>query len=217
MVFKFDLSSIPANTHIEKAELSFYTFANFIGYQGRVLPNGPKTIHAITTPWEEAKVTWQYPPEFDETIINTSYEDQIRVWEHFDITDYVKDIINGKIENHGLLVKQVPTFYSRQVPSAGVQIYSSEYATVELRPKLTLHTDKSTANFKTKITGTFPKHGRYNIEVINLRGQIVDSFISEDINLLRPILKKRCNSGFNIILIKNFKGELVHKFLNKSM
>ncbi len=217
MVIKFDLSTIPINTPIEKAELSFYTFANFIGYQGRVLPNGPKTIHAIKEPWEEGKITWQDSAKFDETPIAISNEDKIKVWEHFDVTSYVKDVISGKIDNFGLLVKQVPTFYSRQIPSTGVQIYSSEYPVIELRPKLTIYSEQSTENIKIKTSGLFPKSGRYNIEVLNVKGQIVDKFIIDDVNQLRSVLKKRCNSYLNVILIKNNRGDLIHKFLHHKM
>lgn len=214
---KFDLSSIPANTPIEKAELSFYTFANFIGYQGRVLPNGPKTVHAIKESWEESTITWQDSAEFDKTPIATNGEDQIKVWEHFDITDYVKDVISGKRENLGLLIKQVPTFYSRQIPSTGAQIYSSEHSVVEMRPKLTIYTDADTENIKTKYSGVLPTSGRYNIEVLNVKGQTVDQFIIEDVSQLKSVLKKRCKSNLNVILIKNSRGELVHKFLNNRL
>lgn len=217
VVLKFDLSSIPANTPIEKAELSFYTFGNFIGYQGRVLPNGPKTLHVITTPWEEAKVTWQYPPEFDEVAIATSNEDKIKVWEHFDVTDYVNDVLSGSIENYGLLVKQVPTFYARQVPSTGVQIYSSEHSVIEMRPKLTLYKEPVTNNIDVKMSGAFPKTGSYKIEILNIKGQTVDHFIVEDVNLLKTTLNRRCNSNFNVVLIKEKSGKLIHRFLHYNM
>lgn len=218
MVLKFDLSSIPANTQIEKAELSLYTFNNFIGYQGRVLPNGSKTLHVITTPWEEAKVTWQYPPEFEETPIDTSHEEGIKVWEHFDVTDYVNEVISGKRENLGLLIKQVPTFYyTREVPSTGVQIHSSEYGVVEMRPKLTLHTDKGTGAVISNVESILPQSGSFDVEVVNVKGQVVHRFFLQDVSKLSAALDKKCGSNHYIIMLKNEHGHLVHNFVYNKM
>ncbi len=217
MVLKFDLSSIPANTQIENAQLSLYTFDHFYGYQGRVLPNGPKTLHVITTPWEEAKVTWQYPPEFIETPIDTSYEDDIKVWEHFDVTNYVNDILSGKKENLGLLIKQVPTFDAREVPSTGIQMYSSEHSLIEMRPKLTIRTDDGTALVATKVKSVLPQSGSYSIDVLNFKGQIVDNFLIEDIRKIQSVLKGKCVSNLFVVNVKNRNGELVHNFIFNNM
>lgn len=56
----------------------------------------------------------------------------ISVWEDYDVTSAIKSIVENNTANNGFLLMKSSTSYK------GVNIYSSEYATVANRPKLTI-------------------------------------------------------------------------------
>ncbi len=114
-------SCIPAGSTIDSALFSIYVNYN---------PFTPPTvsIHRITDQWTESEVTWNnFGGSYDGAVQGSFVADGIG-WRSADVTSLVQQWIEGVYPNYGLLLEQGQTHYT---------IYwSSEYGTVELRPKL---------------------------------------------------------------------------------
>ena len=85
-------------------------------------------VHRITGAWEENTVTWSsfassYDPDIEGSFtISGSGPHSV------DITDVLKDWVDGTYENHGLLLEQGQKSYTTY--------FASEHSTGELRPKV---------------------------------------------------------------------------------
>ena len=84
--------------------------------------------HRITAPWDETTVTWNsFGGSFDPGVAD-SFVANSTGWKSLDVTALVQAWVDGTYANYGLLLEQGST------PST--TYHSSEYSTVELRPKL---------------------------------------------------------------------------------
>lgn len=106
--------------------------------------NGPKSLYRITKDWNEATVEWKSPwinpgGDFEDTPIAKNSNDQVKVWEDYDVTSAIKDIVENSGENHGFILT-----FDHHTPAYGVMIASSEYNDESKRPKLTVAYDETT-------------------------------------------------------------------------
>ncbi len=127
MAIKFDLSTIPENAVIKKATLSLYAYDRNVGTQ--YLNNGPKKLYQFTSSWEESDITYRNVPDISSTALASNNNSQLKKWEDFDVTDYVKGVIENGENNYGFLLRHSSSSY-------GVKYRSSEYSETEYRPKL---------------------------------------------------------------------------------
>jgi len=126
VVIKFDLSDIPEDAIIEEAVLSLYVYKGYDSWD-----NGLKTIHEITSSWDESSVTWNSKPSNNSSKIAECNSSSINVWEDYDVTGEVKDIVENSKDNYGFMLIY-GDYYT------GAYFRSSEYSSTEYRPKLTV-------------------------------------------------------------------------------
>ena len=158
ILLKSNLSQIPADAVIEKAELKLYC------YLLRWPSSDPRLeAYRIACNWEEGEgtwgearsgVTWYEYDYYDHDLTKTNdwnipggdidtFTDfggtgglvaetfmQENSWITFDISGIVQKWVSGKIENHGLLFQAINRGYN------DARFYSSEYADESLRPAL---------------------------------------------------------------------------------
>ncbi len=113
--------TLPAGAVLVSADLYVYAFHT----AGQTV-----NVHRITGPWVEMEVTWNnfggsFAPE-----IEGSFTTGAPGWYSVEVTTLVQSWLDGEYENHGFFLEQGETDYNRY--------FSSEYATIELRPKLVL-------------------------------------------------------------------------------
>ena len=133
MVVKFDLNTIPDNVTVTEATLSIYPFKKY--YEGN---NGPKSVFRLTKDWSESSVKWSTPwstkgGDFSTPALASSNNSSYNVWEDYDVTSAIKDMVESSGENCGFLFK-----FDSMTPKKGVSIYSSEASQTDKRPKLTI-------------------------------------------------------------------------------
>ena len=158
ILLKSDLSQIPADAVIEKAELKLYCYCHYWSYNPKL------EAYKVTRDWEEGEgtwgearsgATWHEYDYYDHDLTETNdwnitggdidtFTDfgygpgglvaetvmQGNSWITFDISDIVQKWVSGEIENHGLLIQAI----NRNCNDA--RFYSSEYVDEELRPEL---------------------------------------------------------------------------------
>ncbi|HEY4784487.1 MAG TPA: DNRLRE domain-containing protein [Bacteroidales bacterium] len=114
-LIEFNLSYIPPQTKIKKAELSLYwkPFGNLTDQTGE----NAFSIYRITQPWDEATVTWNNQPSTTDlykvmvpksTSIDQSYL-------NIDVTYLVQDMIDDPSTNYGFMLKLDTEFPYRLV------------------------------------------------------------------------------------------------------
>lgn len=120
-LLRFDLSSIPAGSVIDSATLTLMlTGSNSL----------PLRAHQITSAWSEAAVTWSslngaYAAQVDASLagsgstLSTSVISSVQAW------------VNSPASNNGFL-------FERDLTASAPSFFSSEYATVASRPKLSV-------------------------------------------------------------------------------
>ncbi len=99
---RFDLSTLPANAQINSAALWFYIES------GKEHPEGPVTIHRITSDWIESDVTWDsFNGSYDATALGTiGAQASSDVWVQVNITSQVQAWVNGE-PNFGVLLNSI--------------------------------------------------------------------------------------------------------------
>ncbi len=128
MAIKFDLDDveIPSGATVTKAEMSLYAYNRYAS-----LNNGAKRLYKITSSWSEGSIKYNNMPSVSSSSIASSNNSSINVWENFDVTDEIKGVIEDGDANNGFLIRF--SSYSR-----GVSMRSSEYSTMDYRPKLVI-------------------------------------------------------------------------------
>lgn len=130
----FDLSTIPQNSIISNAKISFYAWDSTIGFGAHTPGINAAYIQRVTSNWDENTVTWANKPTSTSanrvfiSSTTTSNEDKVNI----DITQLIQDIINEAPANrHGLLLYQ-QFENSRKV----MNFCSSDHGNPLKRPKL---------------------------------------------------------------------------------
>ncbi len=178
MAIKYDLSDIPKNATISKATLSVYVYANGekLGVGGYPR-NAPKSVYRITDSWSQSNITWNSKPSSNNTVLDSSINTSINIWEDFNVTSAIKDMVENGGDNNGFLIKfPLELKYSY----LGARIWSSEYSTANLRPKLTI-------SYSTEVTSIKPvshaiNQGECSVILTNLQGRKIASYTSDNIN-----------------------------------
>lgn len=140
-VLRFDLSSIPENAVVKRAVLGMFVDARSNSYTMDV------QVHRLLRPWKESEVNWNQAmngipwaePGAKAAGVDSAAEyvarttlNAVQTWVEWDITPLVQDWVRYPEGNFGMLLKGVG--------SAGVRydLFSSEWANVSARPKLTI-------------------------------------------------------------------------------
>ncbi len=99
-LLQFDLSALPANASIMKAELKLYQFEN-VGTDNFTI-----AAHRVTQSWNKSNINWNNQPDyrfFPEYISTVSVN--WHYWQSWDITTLVQGWLNGSIPNYGVVLK----------------------------------------------------------------------------------------------------------------
>ncbi len=186
MVVKFDLNTIPENVTIKEAVLSIYPYAAY--YEGE---NGPKSIFLLTKDWDESTVLWNTPwttggGDFSTPALASNNNSSYNVWEDYEITSAIKDMVENGENNNGFIFK-----FDSMTPKKGVAIYSSESSVEDKRPKLSITYETATeiSSFSAKqhiqiqIQKTaesyminVPQLQNYTVSMYDLKGKQLNSF-----------------------------------------
>ena len=196
MVIKFDLSTIPDNVTINEATLSIYPIKSY--YEGE---NGPKSVFRLTKDWEESSVTWSRPwttggGDFEAQALASSTNSAYNVWEDYDITSAVKNMVESGGNNYGFIFK-----FDSMTPKKGVSIWSSEGSQEANRPKLTITYDPPVEIIPIPKPMTNISVGPYKVSIVNLQGREITSFEIDDIAQLSQV-KSTLSSGMHIVNIQ---------------
>ncbi len=112
-LYRFDLSSLPAGAQINFAVASFYVSSEH--------PEGPVTVHRITTGWNEADATWDsISGSVDSGVLATipaQPAKDVRV--QVNITGQVQAWVNGQPNNGILLASSAPGIHAQYVSREG--------------------------------------------------------------------------------------------------
>jgi hypothetical protein len=123
-VWKFDLSSIPADSLVSSALASFYVTDS---------SSGSRSVHRITDSWSEGTVNWtNTAADYDATAIDTFTPSSSSAFVDVDLTQLVQDWICGTYSNHGILFATSSTNEAK--------FASEEWSTSGQRPYLTIVT-----------------------------------------------------------------------------
>jgi len=112
-LYRFDLSSLPAGAQINFAVASFYVSGEH--------PEGPVTVHRITSGWNEGDVTWDsISGSVDSQVlamIPAQPDNDVRV--QVNITGQVQAWVNGQHNNGILLASSAPGIHAQYVSREG--------------------------------------------------------------------------------------------------
>lgn len=137
---KFD--SIPKSLKfvvIDSAIISFFIYDHDDKYGINSNPNNQaKSLYTLTENWSESSVTWNTQPTFQPTAAANNTNTQIGVWEHFNVTTTISNIVKNEADNFGFMLK----FPNDQAGYKGCKIHSSEYTQITKRPKLTIYSSE---------------------------------------------------------------------------
>ena len=190
------MSTIPDNITVNKATLSIFVFETV--YQR---PNGEKHCYRLTKDWKESTVTWYVPwaspgGDYDGTALDFNSGPSFDVWEDFDVTPAIKDMVESGGDNCGFLIK-----CNNNTPGRGIEAHSTESDQVDLRPKLTITYDPAVDIIPTPIPKAIFSAGPYNVSIVNLRGREISSCEIDDITQLSR-MKSSLSSGIHIVTIQ---------------
>ncbi len=97
---RFDLSHIPPGTTINSASLDLY-HSSSCGYSGQHLAITP---YRITSDWQEEDVTWNTQPSIGSSYGSVSIAHGAWGWYSFNVTNLVRDWVNGT-GNYGIMLR----------------------------------------------------------------------------------------------------------------
>jgi hypothetical protein len=133
-LIEFDLSGIPSQTQIKKAELCLYWISreNLTEHTG----DNAFTIYRITQEWDENAVTWnnQPPVAEDNKVAVSKSQTSDQSYTGIDVTGLVQGIIENPAENYGFMLK-----LNEEFPYRLVILASSDHTDAGRRPKLTVY------------------------------------------------------------------------------
>jgi hypothetical protein len=102
--------------------------------------NGQKSVYKATKEWDPATARWEIPwahegGDFDSLnpITQSLPDTTVKRWEHFDVTETIKQLVQNPANNFGFLIK----FDDND--RRGIMIYSAENEETDKRPKLVIN------------------------------------------------------------------------------
>jgi len=104
-LYRFDLSSLPAGSQINSA--SAWLYVTNSGPGGGAFPEGPLTVHRVTSDWTETGATWDtMSTNYDSAVIATvPAQSQDAVWVQVNLTTQVQAWSNGGDPNFGIMLR----------------------------------------------------------------------------------------------------------------
>ncbi len=179
-------------------------------------------MHKITETWEVNSVTWENQPAFPYNALDENSNTSIAVWEDYDVTSAVKEMVADGSKNYGFMVK-----FPYEEDYKGARIRSSEASEQSERPKLTVTYDPDTDidYFTTpaksqqfqirKIAGSLflsvPFPGTYTASISDLKGRKLTSFTADE-NKLWYQIPASLSPGMHIISIRTTEKMVAEKF-----
>ncbi len=97
---------LPEDAEIQSAMLNLYVAAPSMQ---------SVNAHRVTGPWEETSVTWNSFGGAFASDVEASFVSNVPGWREVDVTATVRNWVEGKNENHGLLLDQVVSAYPRNI------------------------------------------------------------------------------------------------------
>lgn len=99
-LLQFELSGLPENAKIMKAELKLYQFEN------SGMDSFTVDVHRVTESWDKFEITWNSQPNFlaqPESSSNVSVG--WHYWQSWEITSLVQEWLDGSFFNYGVVLK----------------------------------------------------------------------------------------------------------------
>jgi uncharacterized repeat protein (TIGR01451 family) len=100
-LIQFDTSAIPPGTSIDSAILQIYLSGSW-DYPGRTRTI---TTYRIGSAWSESSVTWNMHPSYAEAYGSASVTHGAWSWHSFDVTNLVREWVNGSLPNYGVMLR----------------------------------------------------------------------------------------------------------------
>ncbi len=131
----FDLTAIPTNADITKAELSFYRIGDYLGYD----MSGTYEVYLITESWSSSSATWENLSTSigQNTVATKNYTKGTTGWMDFDVTDATGDLVADPSTNYGFMI--LIEFDLNSYTNGHIsKIHSSESSQEDLQPKMVI-------------------------------------------------------------------------------
>ncbi|MFK8044610.1 MAG: DNRLRE domain-containing protein [Crocinitomicaceae bacterium] len=135
-IIEFDFTSIPAQSTVVSATLSFYHNPNSQnGTHSSLTGSNEATLKRVLSAWDENTVTWANQPST--TSVNEVYIPQStsssQNYTSIDVTILVQDMINNPTSNFGFLLQSIS-----EDPYKRLIFASSDHPNSELHPKINI-------------------------------------------------------------------------------
>ena len=127
-LFKWDISSLPANIYITSATMELWCSRHIGSVYGQM------TYFLITSDWEETGVTYDTQPDTSHAITTSCDWPEPASWLSVDLTEFVQGWYDSSVQNYGIYCHSEntgATCYS--------EFYSSDHYSQAYRPKLTVN------------------------------------------------------------------------------
>lgn len=204
MAIKFDLSVLPSNISIRKAVLSLYAYD--LPYPDKIAEHGKnntKAIYVLDSSWAEGSLTWYNIPSNSSEPLDVNDNTLLEVWENFDVTSHISEIVEGQKDNNGFTVR-----FTDYEPDRQVRYVSSEGVTV-YRPKLSITYDSNTSIIKKTQKSPILVADKYLVSVICLNGKKILEKSIHSINEFNAKNMSLPNGAFLIEIKAN--GDIISK------
>lgn len=136
-LFKFDLSSINANSYVDSAKLNLYAQKdNLLGFPGSPMygSNNSSVLYKIVQPWIPANTGWKNQPSISYANPKVLSQSTNPIENYsINITDFVKGWIANPDANNGMLMKL------NNESAYNSMIFNSGRAVDSLKPELILY------------------------------------------------------------------------------
>ncbi len=131
----FDLSAIPADAQIVKAELNLFNNDRSVNISGKQIGKNQATLTPVTEAWEEASVTWANQPRAAaaSAVTLAKSTDRQQHYLDIDVTEHVREMHADPEANHGWLLRLLEEKRYRSLIFA-----SSDHEDASLRPMLSV-------------------------------------------------------------------------------
>ncbi len=140
-LYRFDLSTVPAGSHIESAIVTLYVSGND--------PLGAISIHPVTADWNEATADWtSMATQFDPVqLASIPPQSSSGVTVQVNLTAQVQAWMNGTMPNYGIMLVASATGNESKLAS-------KEWSTTTQRPRLDVVTTTATPPNRADITAS---------------------------------------------------------------
>jgi len=219
VALNFNLTAIPTNATVSKAELSFNRIGDYLGYDMA----GTYKVYLITKSWTSATATWDnLSTSIGTTAVATkSYTTGTKGWITFDVTSATKSLVANPSNNYGFMI--LIDFVLNSSTNGHIsKIHSSESKSTQLQPKIVIdyttgtavtnHTaltrDKLAVSYSRKgnLLVSIPQRGNYTISFYagngSMLGKIDNTCFDAGTHTL-PCADQNLPKGVLFVMVKN--------------